>query len=188
MSPTTQLPTNGIDVERLVQTIAAIQNDPELARFEFRAMSRWITGGKSETAVQGFFGAGAEDTSRTEPFLLTGDEPPVLLGSNAGPNAVEVVLHALTSCITVGLIYNAAARDIAVHSLSFEVVGDLNLEGFLGLSDAVRPGFEGIQLRCRIETDATDEALADLWAHVQRTSPLLDILRNPVPVTVGLAA
>ncbi|MEX1256219.1 MAG: OsmC family protein [Gemmatimonadota bacterium] len=188
MSVATQQHPNGVNVEQLVQTVEAIQAQPELAQFQFRARSRWITGGKSETRIRGFYGAGGEDSSRPESFVLVGDEPPVLLGTNEGPNAVEVVLHALTSCLTVGLVYNAAARGITVHAIAFEVVGALDLRGFLGLSDMVRPGFEEIQLRVHLETDASEEALAELWTHVLRTSPLLDILRNPVPVTIGLAA
>jgi uncharacterized OsmC-like protein len=112
----------------------------------------------------------------------------VLLGSDKGPNAVEVVLHALTSCLSVGLAYNAAARGITIRSLAFDVLGELDLKGFLGLSETVRPGYQGIELRCRIESDAAEEDLAELWAYVQRTSPLLDVLRNPVPVRLELSA
>jgi uncharacterized OsmC-like protein len=187
MSVATQQHPNGVNVEQLLQTVEAIRAQPDLARFEFRSTARWIQGGRSETLIQGFHGAGGEDTSRADPFRLVADEPPVLLGTNEGPNAVEFVLHALTSCLTVGLVYNAAARGITVHSIAFEVVGELDLHGFLGLSDSVRPGYQGIQLRCHLETDATEEAVAELWTHVQRTSPLLDILRNPVPVIIGLS-
>jgi hypothetical protein len=41
-----------------------------------------------------------------------GDTPPVLLGTNAGPNAVEAVLHVLASCLSVGFICSAAAQGI----------------------------------------------------------------------------
>lgn len=188
MSSATAVVANGVDVDQLVETVGAIQNDPSLARFQFRARTQWVDGGRSESEIQGFHGAGAEDSSRTEPFVLVGDEPAVLLGTDEGPNAVEVVLHALASCLTVGLVYNAAARGITVRSLSFETEGELDLQGFLGLSESVRPGYEGIGLRCHIESDASEEDLAELWAHVQRTSPLLDIIRHPVPVRVEIKA
>ena len=42
--------------------------------------------------------------------LLVGDEPPVLLGQNKGPNAVELLLAALGFCYSVGYVANAAAR------------------------------------------------------------------------------
>ncbi len=177
---------NGVNVDQLVSTVEAIKEDPGLAEFRFRANTEWIEGGHTRTKVQGFYGAGAEDTSRAEPFYLEGDEPPVLLGANAGPNAVEAVLHALASCLAVGFIYNAAAQGITVESLDFDLEGELDLHAFLGLSDDVRPGYKSIELTYRVESDAPREKVVELCEYVQKTSPVLDLLRNPVPVSVKL--
>ncbi len=177
---------HGVNVDQLVGTIKAIKENPDLARFRFRAVTEWVDGGHSRTKIQGFYGAGVEDASRNSPFVLEGDEPPVLLGSNAGPNAVETVLSALASCLTVGLVYNAAARDIKVDSLIFALEGDIDLHGFLGLSDRVRPGYQNIRLSCTVRSDAPREKLEELWEYVQRTSPVLDIVRNPVPVSLTI--
>ncbi|MGH2371143.1 MAG: OsmC family protein [Chloroflexota bacterium] len=178
---------NGIDVDQLVSTVKAVQENPGLARFQFRAQSTWEGGARSRTTIQGFYGAGQEDPSRTQPFELRGDEPPVLLGTNTAPNAVETVLAALASCLAVGFVYNAAAQGITIEALDFELQGDLDLQGFLGLSDQVRSGFSAIALTARVRADAPRDQLAALWEYVQRTSPVLDIIRNPVPVTVALA-
>jgi len=186
MTTQTETRLNGVNVNQLLATINAIRQDPGLARFRFRAHNEWTGGGKSRTTIQGFHGAGREDTSRSMPFILVGDEPPVLLGENAGPNAVEAVLHALASCLAVGFIYNAAARGITVDSLSFDLEGELDLHGFLGLSEEVRPGYEGIRLEYRVKSDAPREKILDLCEYVKKTSPVLDIIRNAVPVTVSL--
>lgn len=185
----TQTPTqiNGVNVDQLVATVNAIQQNPELARFQFRAHNEWSGGGRSRTSIQGFYGAGQEDGSRSRPFILEGDEPPVLLGGNAGPNAVEAVLHALASCLAVGFIYNAAAQGIHVESLSFDLEGDLDLRAFLGLSDQVRPGYEGIRLTYRVKSDAPPKKVTALCDYVQKTSPVLDIIRSPVPVSITMA-
>ncbi len=188
MSTTLQGTLNGVDVDQLTGTIGAIQENPELARFQFRARNEWVEGGHSRTTIQSFYGAGQEDDSRTEAFTLEGDEPPVLLGTNRAPNAVEAVLHALASCLAVGFVYNAAAQGIRVESLDFDLEGDLDLHGFLGLSDEVRPGYERIRVNYRVKADAPREKIEELCAYVQRTSPVMDILRNPVPVTVELAS
>jgi len=186
MSMATQTILNGVNVEQLVATVNAVKANPDLARFTFRATSDWVDGGRSRTTIQGFYGAGQEDTSRTRPFVLEGDEPPVLLGSNTAPNAVEAVLHALASCLAVGFIYNAAAQGIKVESLQFKLEGDLDLHGFLGLSDQTRAGFQNIRLSYRVKTDAPRKKVVELCDYVQKTSPVLDIIRNPVPVTVAL--
>jgi uncharacterized OsmC-like protein len=179
---------NGVNLTQLVATVEAIKATPELAKFSFRAENTWETGGRSRTRIQGFYGAGQEDPSRKKPFELLGDEPPVLLGTDQAPNAVEAVLHALASCIAVGFIYNAAAWGIEVTELTSSVEGDLDLHGFLGLSDTVRPGFQNIRFRYQVKSSAAREKVEELCDYVQRTSPVLDIIRNPVPVTVELLA
>jgi uncharacterized OsmC-like protein len=180
----TQETRNGVNVTQLVETIGAIQNDSGLATFRFRAHNEWLGGGRSRTSIDGFWGAGQEDTSRTEPFTLEGDEPPVLLGSNQAPNAVEVVLHALASCLAVGFVYNAAARGIEVRSLEFDLEGEMDLHGFLGLSEETRAGYQGVTVTYRVDADAPAEQIDELCRYVQRTSPVMDIITNPVPVKV----
>ena len=108
----------------------------------------------------------------------------MLLGENHAPNAVEAVLHALASCLSVGFAYNAAAQGIKVEKLEFELEGDIDLHGFLGLSDKVRPGYQNIRLKCLVSADATKEKISELWQYVQKTSPVFDIARNQVPITV----
>jgi uncharacterized OsmC-like protein len=182
----TQTSLNGVNVEQLVETINAIKDQPEIARFRFRAINNWIDGGHSRTKIQSFYGAMQEDTSRSKPFVLEGDEPPVLLGENRGPNAVETVLHALASCISVGFIYNAAAQDIAVEKLEMKLEGDMDLHAFLGLSDNVRPGYDNIKLTYKVKADAPEEKITELCKYVQKTSPVLDIIRNPVKVSIKM--
>lgn len=177
---------NGIDTDRLVATIEAIQDDPNLAQFSFRAASAWQGGARSRTEFQGFYGAGREDDSRRRPLVLEGDEPPVLLGTNTAPNAVETVLHALASCLTVGFVYNAAARGIEVRSMDLDLEGDIDLRPFLGLGEEPRPGFRRIDVKYRVDTDAPRDQVEELCAYVQRTSPVLDVIANPVPVSVSL--
>jgi len=82
---------NGIDVNQLFQTINLIKNDPEIAKFKFRAGNRWIDGAHNRATVKGFYGALKEDDAR-EPVVFEVDEPPVLLGNNLGANPVEYLL------------------------------------------------------------------------------------------------
>jgi uncharacterized OsmC-like protein len=186
MATQVQTQVNGVNVDQLVGTINAIKDNPSLARFKFRATNEWVNGGHSRTRIQSFYGAGQEDISRGRPFVVEGDEPPVLLGNNAGPNAVEAVLHALASCLAVGFVYNAAAQGIKVDALDFTLEGDIDLHGFLGLSDKVRAGYQDIRLSYRVKSSAPREKIEELCDYVQKTSPVLDIIRNPVPVTISL--
>lgn len=177
-------PINGVNVEQLVGTIEAVKSDAEIAKFKFRSHTKWINGGHCETSIKSFYGAKQEDQSRKEPLVMIGDEPAVLLGENHGPNAVEAVLHALSSCLSVGIVYNASAMGIEVHSLEFDVEGELDLHAFLGLSETTRPGYENLVVKITAETSASEEQFDQLLEYVKKTSPVLDIISNPVPVTI----
>jgi uncharacterized OsmC-like protein len=174
---------NGVDLDRLSGTIDAVSADPDLARFQFRARNEWIEGGYNRTTVRGFYGVGQEDLTRTEAFVIESDEPLVLLGRDRAPNAGEYVLHALAACLTSSIVYHAAARGISIESLECTLEGDLDLQGFLGLDEDVRPGFEDVRATIRIGGDFDDDQLAEL-AGLTRYSPVRDILTNPVPVAI----
>ncbi len=177
---------NGVNVDQLVGTIGAIKGDPDIAKFQFRAETKWINGGHCRTEFRNFYGAKAEDTSRAQSLVIEGDEPAVLLGENHGANAVEAVLHALASCLCVGFVYNASAQGISIESLDFSLEGDIDLHAFLGLSETMRPGYQNISVKYRVKADAPKEKLVELCTYVQKTSPVLDILRNPVSVTIEM--
>jgi uncharacterized OsmC-like protein len=186
MTDTTVTMVNGIDVARLVETTEAITGNPELASFRFRARSTWQDGTYNLGEVSTFTHAGAEDKSRAAAFVLHGDEPPVLLGSNKGPNAVELLLQALAFCYAVGYVANASAKGIEITRMDYEIEGDLDVRPFLGLQGP-RPGFARIRATGRVSSpNATREQLEELCRYVQDTSPVRDCLANPVPVETTL--
>jgi uncharacterized OsmC-like protein len=175
---------NGLDLARMAQTVDALKSNPELAQFRFRASNRWIGGGENRSMIMGFYGAGAEDTSRSRPFLFTNGEPPVLLGHNEGANPVEFLLHALAGCVTTTTVLHAAARGIAIESLSTELEGDIDLQGLLALDPNVAAGYESIRIRMDIKADCSDEDLDDLLRFAQQHSPVCNTVCRPVPVTI----
>jgi uncharacterized OsmC-like protein len=177
---------NGVDVDRLVATVGAVQSDPNVARFTFRARSTWDSGGRNKGQIREFEHAGTTTAERPAAFELIGDEPPVLLGTNGGPNAVELVLQALAFCYAVGFVYNAAARGMDIEELRYEIEGDLDLHRFLGLGGP-RAGFSAIRAKSWVRsTNATAAQLEELCQYVQDTSPVRDILADPVPVNTDL--
>ena len=177
---------NGIDVGQLRSTIEAIEEDPQLGSFTFRASSQWQDGTYNVGEIGKFVHGGQEDESRTSGFRLEGDEPPVLLGTNRAPNAVELLLQALGFCYAVGYVANAAARGIDVTAMDYDVEGDVDVRSFLGL-EGPRAGFTEIRVTGRVTSpNASDEQLQDLCRYVQDTSPVRDCLANPVPVSTSL--
>lgn len=181
-STTTPATINGVNVEQLGANISAIQGNTELAKFQFRATNTWINGGHNRTTIKEFYGIGQEDTTRTEPFVLDADEPPVLLGEDHGANPVEFVLHALAACLTTSMVYHAAAQGIKIDAVESHLEGDLDIRGFLGISPDVRPGYKNLRVNFTVKSDAPAERLKELAKH----SPVFDIISNPVPVAISV--
>lgn len=185
-SPKTEL--NGLDTQKMAETVTALKTDPTLAKFEFRARNRWMSGGENRSTIKDFYGAGAEDASRQEAFEFTNGEPPVLLGHNEGANPVEFLLHALAGCITTTTVLHAAARGIEIEALSSRLVGDIDIQGLLALDD-VPAGYQGIRIEMDIKAkNASDAELDDLIGFAQAHSPVCNTVCRPVPVIVERVA
>ena len=179
---TTENIKNGVNVDQLVETIGAVQQNPELAKFQFRSKNNWIDGGHCVSSIKGFYGVGQEDTSREETFTMECDHPNVLLGKDKAPTPPEVVLHALGSCLTGAMMYHAAANGIDIEGAEASLEGGVDLHGFLGLDAEVRKGFDGIKYRLKVKSDASVEQLENL----AKFSPVFDMLTNPTPVSIEI--
>lgn len=176
---------NGVDRDALQATVAAVQDDPTLAAFEFRLANRWVDGGLNRSTVDAFYGTNMEHR-RAQPFELVNDEPPVLLSGDRGPNPVEHVLHALAGCLTTSLVYHAAARGMRIEAVRTRFVGDLDLRGFLGLAPSVRNGYREIRVAFEIDGELTAAQKAELVRLAEARSPVFDIVSNGVPVACAL--
>ena len=181
----TPVAMNGVDTPNLLATINVVGEKPELARFQFRASSRWISGTHSQSTMHGFFGAGGEH-NHVAPYKASGDHPAVLCGADAGPTPVEWLLHALASCITAGIANVAAARGIKLNKVESKIEGDIDLRGILGLSKDVRNGYQGIKVTFEIDGDAPPDQLERIVMQSKARSAVFDVLTNGVPVTVDV--
>ncbi len=185
MATTNILPkrTNGVMVDELVSTVNAIKQTPTLAKFQFRVRNQWIDGPRSQSTAATFYGAGQEQ-SHTKPFVLDVDEPPVLLGKDMAPNAGEYLLHTLAVCMTTTIVYHAAARGIEIEEVESSLEGDVDLQGFLGLDESVRNGFQGIRVHFKIKADVPDEQLQAICQLGTQYSSIFDTLTKGVPISV----
>jgi uncharacterized OsmC-like protein len=172
---------NGVDLQKLKETVGALQSQPRLAEFQFRSTGRWFTGGHNRSMVSGFYGAGQEH-QRREPFVFDKGEPEVLLGNDSGANPVEFLLVALAGCTTTSLALHSAANGIEIESIETELEGDIDLSGFLGLNPDVKPGYEGIRIKYKIKSDADEATLRKFIG----MSPVCDSVCRPVPLSIEI--
>ena len=177
---------NGVNVTQLFETIEAIKENNEIAKFNFRAQNKWVNGTENHTTVNEYFGA-CKTFSRSKPHTFVKDEPPVLLGKDNGANPVEYLLAGLAGCITTSLVSHAAAKGIKIESIESTLEGDIDLRGLLQIDQNVNPGYQGINMTFKIESDASEETLQELIQLAKKASPVANTVMKPTPVNVSLA-
>ncbi len=178
---------NGVNVTNLFATLDVVKAQPPAAQFQFRAANEWVSGTHSRSTLNGFFGAGQENTHKAT-FVFDADHPAVLVGQDNGPTPVEFLLHAIAACITAGIGNIASARGIKLTRVESEVEGDIDLLGILGIDENVRNGYQAIRVNLNIEGDAPAEKLQAVVQQSISRSAVYDVLSNGVPVTVNVTA
>jgi len=182
---TTATMRNGVDTEGLFGALDAVKAQPEAAKFQFRATNRWISGTNSQGTIHGFFGLGEEQTHK-QAFTYDAERAEQLVAKDRGPTPVEFLLHALAACITAGIGNIAAVRGIELRSVESTVSGDIDLVGLLGLDDSVRNGYQGIEVKLRIEGDAPADQLREVVERSVARSAVFDVLSNGTPVSLQI--
>ncbi|MHC4173673.1 MAG: OsmC family protein [Planctomycetota bacterium] len=171
---------NGVDTEVLQNLIESVQGDPSLAKSNLRIDNKWVKGGHNQSTISDFYGAG-QDISHEQTFVLDADEPPILAGEDKGASPMECLLHALAGCLTTTLVYHAAVRGIEIQEIESRLEGDLDIRGFMGLSEDVRKGFENIRVTFKVKTDEENiEKLKELT----KFSAVFDAVSNTTPVDI----
>src|SRR3954468_23624193 len=159
MLDTVKSRVNGLDLAALGTVVDAINQDASQAQVGFDVVTRWTGQTRSETMVAGYDLAGSRIARRHK---IVADEPHELLGADSAPNPQELLMAAFNACITVGYVAGAALKGITLDSLEIKTRGELDLRGFLGLSDSVPPGYQNVDYEVRIKGDGSAEDFAEI--------------------------
>jgi uncharacterized OsmC-like protein len=171
---------NGVDVDKLGNMVESVKQDPKLAALRFSVHSEWKGGLKAQHAG-GEYTVGVKTAQHAQRRTILTDEPPEVLGTDAGMSPAEMTLAALSSCLMVGYAANAAAMGIDLESITLDVSADGDLQGFMNLG-TTRPGLSKISVQADIKSKAPRAKLKELHDYVNAHSPIWDTIANPVRV------
>src|SRR5262249_40969117 len=90
------------------------------------------------------------------------------------------------ACLTAGLANIAAARGVRLTEVKSTVVGDIDLNGILGLNPSVRNGYQNIAVHFTVKGDAPAEVLRGLVEQSRKRSAVFDIITNGVRATMAV--
>ena len=81
------------------------------------------------------------------------------------------------------MVYHAAVRGIELDEVESKLEGDIDLKGFLALSDKVRPGYEEIRVNFKVKTDIGN---VDRLKALTKLSPVYDVVSSGTRVKVQI--
>ena len=174
---------NGIDVDALMDVVRQVERDARKGMVEFRVKSTWQGQTRSEATIESYK-IGGERVGRS--FKMAVDEPFELLGENTAPNPQEYLMTALNACVMVGYVAGAAVKGITLEMLEIETEGELDLRGFLGIDESIKPGYDKITYTVRIKGNGSAKDYQEIHKNVMRTSPNYFNIAKPVAIDARL--
>ena len=168
---------NGVRMEVFQELVDAVSSNPGRGLAEFGVATRWTGGTRTSSRVESW-SLGGEAKARH--FEIASDEPSELCGTESAPNPQELLMAAVNACMMVGYVALCAAGGIELESIEIRTTGTLDLRGFLGLDDTVKPGYEDVSTIVKIKGTGTQQQFLDIHRKVQATSPNFSNLTTAV--------
>ena len=180
---------NGVKPQQWGSLLNTIKNHPDTSEAKFFVKTEWKC--EDEDDSGGFyvrssckdFQLGGQTIQRNNSYTMVFDFPPQFSGEGKGPTVCEGCMSSLGACITQTIVAHATARSINIDSISIDIEGNIDLQGFTGLSTDTRPGAQGFRLNVNIKsTTASKEQISQLYEIGKRFSPAFDTLTNGTSV------
>ena len=104
-----------------------------------------------------------QNIEKNTEYRMRYDFPNQLSGEGRGPTVCEVCMGNLAACLTQTIVAHATSRGIQIDNIDINVEGDVNLLGFTGISNDVRPGTQQFRVNMNIKSNtASIEQLNEL--------------------------
>jgi uncharacterized OsmC-like protein len=111
-------------------------------------------------------------------WTLQVDEPIEDDGSNTGPNPMQYFIASLASCQNEQAQVVAGELSLNIEQIDINVEIDLDLSGFMGMSDHSNGSYKNVRLDAVVSGEVTDEQVKTLGQKVDDRCPILALLRT----------
>ena len=176
---------NGVNTQILNTVFNSMRNQPEMAKATFSVKSEWNVGFSVTSSSKGFR-IGGQNIERNTEYKAQYDFPDQLSGEGKGPTVCESCMGSLAACLTQTIIAHAISRGIQIDSINIDAEGDVDLRGFTGISNDVRPGAQQFRVNMNIKSNtASKEQINELYDIGKRFSPAFDTLTNGTSVVLA---
>src|SRR5262245_17978096 len=131
---------NGVNPQQLGGLLNTLKEHPDASEARFYVKTEWTC--QDECDSGGFyvrssckdFQLGDQMIQRNNTYTMVFDFPPEFSGEDKGPTVCEACMSSLGACITQTIVAHATARGINIDSVTIDLEGNIDLQGFTGLS------------------------------------------------------
>lgn len=115
---------------------------------------------------------------RIRDFQVITDSPPDFAGYNLGPSSPELLLGALSSCLTHTFLIHAADQGIPLESVQAEVSATIDPRGGSEGNEGIPVYPHEISYLVTLVSPASAEEIARVEAAVDKFCPILNLLKR----------
>jgi uncharacterized OsmC-like protein len=131
------------------------------------------------------FAAQATGKQESTKVQITGTEWTVLVdepighgGTGTGPNPMQYFTASLAGCQNEQAMVVAGELSVSITQIDIKIETDLDLSGFMGVSDNSDGSYKTVRLNAVVQGDVTDEQVKILGQKVDARCPILALLRS----------
>ncbi|MFT6679354.1 MAG: putative OsmC-like protein, partial [Granulosicoccus sp.] len=106
------------------------------------------------------------------------DEPVDDGGSNSGPNPMQYFIASLAGCQNEQAQVVAEELALNIDQININVEIDLDLSGFMGMSDNSNGSYKNVRLEAVVTGEVTGEDVNSLGEKIDARCPILALLRT----------
>ncbi|WP_309546918.1 OsmC family protein [Rhizobium rhizogenes] len=115
---------------------------------------------------------------RIRDFQVISDSPPDFAGYNLGPSSPELLLGALSSCLTHTYLIHASDQGVPLESLHAEVSATIDPRAGAEGHENIPVYPQDISYLVTLVSPASSEDVAKLYATVEKLCPILNLLKR----------
>ncbi len=165
---------NNVNVDAVMAFVAEAKADPSLLRKSKRVEGVWnLVDGRPQYASTM---ASPKGETRVEADLA-----PFMGGEGLAPDPIQYCLFGLSACFAGTFAAVASEKGVTLRSMKVIVENKVNLSRAFGLGDA--PVVEEVTISVVADSDASDEALAEVEKATRERCPGVYCLTQPIPLT-----
>jgi len=111
-------------------------------------------------------------------FTLQLDEPIEEGGANSGANPMQYFAASLAGCQNEQAQVVAEELAIKLTKINIDLEIDLDLSGFMGMSDNSNNSYKQVRMKTAVYGDLTNEQVQELGKRVDARCPILGLLKS----------